>query len=118
MPKSIIAGMIIVTGIFRTTFKFKCNFLTDSGIKIKKSTFKPELIEQLGQGGFAKVFKARFNDDLVAMKYIPLDKVKDGYQYDISSYGVHEYYNQDTASQRFTNVDKPLTYFFAEKVSY
>ena len=60
-----------------------------------KSTFKPDLIEPLGEGGFAKVFKAKFHGTIVAMKYIPLDKVKDGYEYSFDSYGLHEYNNQE-----------------------
>ena len=61
----------------------------------EKRAFKPDLIEQLGEGGFAKVFKAKFHGREVAMKYIPLDKVKDGYKFDEKSYGVHEYLNQE-----------------------
>ena len=53
------------------------------------------MIEELGQGGFAKVFKAKFHGKIVAMKYIPLDRVKEDYKYEIESYGCHEYCNQD-----------------------
>ena len=60
-----------------------------------KSNFKPKLISQLGEGGQAKVFKAKFHGQDVAMKYIPLDKLKDGYQYDITSYGCSEYFEQE-----------------------
>ena len=60
-----------------------------------KSTFKPDLIEELGQGGFAKVFKANFHGKHVAMKYIPLDKVKNDYEYRVHSYGCHEYVLQE-----------------------
>ena len=52
-------------------------------------------MEPLGEGGFAKVFKARFHGKIVAMKFIPLDKFKDGYEYKFGSYGFHEYYNQE-----------------------
>ena len=55
----------------------------------------PSLIGELGEGGFAKVFKAKFHAKDVAMKYIPLDKVKDQYQYYSFSYGLHELYNQE-----------------------
>ena len=58
------------------------------------SNFKPTLIEQIGQGGHAAVFKARFHGQEVAMKYIPLDKNKKSYEYKPSSYGIHEYANQ------------------------
>ena len=63
-----------------------------------KSNFKPNLISQLGEGGQAKVFKAKFHDNDVAMKYIPLDKVKDGYEYEEISYGCHEFYMQEKFS--------------------
>ena len=59
-----------------------------------KSNFKPKLISQLGEGGQAKVFKGKYHGKDVAMKYIPLDKVKDGYQYDNRNYGCEEFYEQ------------------------
>ena len=59
------------------------------------SAFEPDLIELLGEGGFAKVFKANFHGRVVAMKYIPLDKIKDGYEFKETSYGFHEYANQE-----------------------
>ena len=52
-------------------------------------------MEELGKGGFAKVFKAKFHGKIVAMKYISLDKVKNDYKYSEKSYGCHEYCNQD-----------------------
>ena len=73
------------------------NFDSTKSDETEKSRFKPDLIEPIGQGGFAKLFKAKFHGDFVAMKYIPLDKVKDGYEYDKNSYGFHEYQNQETA---------------------
>ena len=58
--------------------------------------FKPTLISQLGEGGQAKVFKGMFHGREVAMKYIPLDNVKDGYKYDAyKSYGCSEFYFQE-----------------------
>ena len=68
---------------------FKLGFLTI------KSNFKPKLISLLGEGGQAKVFKAKFHGLQVAMKYIPLDKVKDGYKYTYDSYGCNELYSQE-----------------------
>ena len=58
------------------------------------------MIGPLGEGGFAKVFKAKFHGKDVAMKYIPLDKVKNGYQYRKGSYGLHEYINQEQVCSR------------------
>ena len=49
----------------------------------------------LGEGGQAKVFKAKFHGKDVAMKYIPLDKVIAGYKFDESDYGCHEFVQQD-----------------------
>ena len=50
----------------------------------------------MGEGGQAKVFKAKFHGKDVAMKYIPMDKVKDGYRYDfLDSYGCNEFYQQE-----------------------
>ena len=60
-----------------------------------KSNFKPKLISQLGEGGQAKGFKGEFHGKDVAMKYIPLDKVKDEYLYDWASYGCSEFYYQE-----------------------
>ena len=60
-----------------------------------ESNFKPNLINQLGEGGQAKVFKAKFHDNDVAMKYIPLDRVKYGYEYKHTSYGCHEFDQQE-----------------------
>ena len=49
----------------------------------------------MGEGGQAKVFKGEFHGKDVAMKYIPLDKVKDGYKYKASSYGSSEFNEQE-----------------------
>ena len=64
-----------------------------------KSNFKPKLISQLGEGGQAKVFKGEFHGKDVAMKYIPLDKVKDGYEYSTKSYGCSEFVYQKQFSK-------------------
>ena len=60
-----------------------------------ESGFKPNLVSTLGEGGQAKVFKGKFHGKDVAMKYIPLDKVKDGYEYDFESYGCSEFAAQE-----------------------
>ena len=52
-------------------------------------------MSQLGEGGQAKVFKGKFHGKDVAMKYIPLDKIKDGYEYNVLSYGCSEYTLQE-----------------------
>ena len=82
--------------------RFDCSSLCNPGCtdwldadRPKRNNFKPDLIEELGQGGFAKVFKATFHGNLVAMKYIPLDKVKNGYEFNTESYGCHEYHHQE-----------------------
>ena len=53
------------------------------------------LISKLGEGGQAKVFKAKFHGKDVVMKYIPLDKVKHEYGYKTTSYGCNEFYEQE-----------------------
>ena len=60
-----------------------------------KSDFKPKLDSQLGEGGQAKVFKAKFHGKDVAMKYVPLDHVKHNYEFDFDSYGCHEFVHQE-----------------------
>ena len=52
------------------------------------------MVSNLGEGGQAKVFKAKFHGKDVAMKYIPLDKLKDGYKYKDDSYGCSEFFQQ------------------------
>ena len=63
-----------------------------------KSNFKPNLVSQLGEGGQAKVFKAKFHGNDVAMKYIPLDKVEQSYNFAETSYGCHEFFFQEQFS--------------------
>ena len=64
-----------------------------------KSNFKPNLVSPLGEGGQAKVFKAEFHGEDVAMKYIPLDKVKDNYEYKFTTYGCNELWSQEEFSK-------------------
>ena len=72
-----------------------CNVVLTLSLLTFKSNFKPNLISPLGEGGQAKVFKGKFHGKDVAMKYIPLDKFKDGYEYKWFSYGCSEYYSQE-----------------------
>ena len=65
------------------------------GLLTIESNFKPRLVSELGEGGQAKVFKAKFHGKEVAMKYIPLDKVKDEYEYKYDSYGCGEFFYQE-----------------------
>ena len=64
-----------------------------------ESNFKPKLISKLGEGGQAKVFKAKFHGKDVAMKYIPLDKARAGYKYDWKDYGCSEFCTQEQPSK-------------------
>ena len=73
----------------------KCKVSSKSRFLTSESNFKPNLVSELGEGGQAKVFKAKFHGKDVAMKYIPLDKVKHGYKYDVSSYGCSEFHYQE-----------------------
>ena len=60
-----------------------------------KSKFKPRLQSKLGEGGQAKVFKGEFHGKDVAMKYVPLDHVKKNYEFDVWSFGCHEFDQQE-----------------------
>ena len=68
-----------------------------------ESNFKPTLVSGLGEGGQAKVFKAKFHGKDVAMKYIPLDQAKDVYKYDYESYGCNEFYYQEEFPNYWSN---------------
>ena len=70
-------------------------FLTKPKFLKFESNFTPKLESELGEGGQAKVFKAKFHGKDVAMKYIPLDHKKDNYKYRYDSYGCHEFYLQE-----------------------
>ena len=64
-----------------------------------ESNFKPKLLEKMGEGGQAKVFKGNFHGKHVAMKYIPLDNCRDGYGYQRGSYGCSEFWQQEKFSE-------------------
>ena len=59
----------------------------------KRSGFPFELIEPIGEGGFATVFRGAFHDGEAAFKFVPIEK--DGYKYEIDSVGIHEYCRQE-----------------------
>ena len=50
-------------------------------------------MRKLGLGGFACVYEGQFHGKTRALKFIPLGK--DRIEYNIKSYGCHEYYNQE-----------------------
>ena len=62
--------------------------------------------QQLGSGGFATVYKGLYHGVERAFKVVPLDEEK--HEYNIKSYGCHEYYNQENnlKSKRSFIVDK------------
>ena len=62
---------------------------------------------QLGSGGFATVYKGWYHGVERAFKVVPLDEKN--YQYNIKSYGCHEYYNQE-------NDLKPRTTLKVDKI--
>ena len=88
-------GLIVTIKIGKFTVQRNYLHLILAEVMNNKSHFKPKLESKLGEGGQAKVFKAKFHCKFVAMKYVPLDHVKDGYEYDWSSYGCHEYFHQE-----------------------
>ena len=55
--------------------------------------FPFELIEPIGEGGFATVYRGAFHNGKAAFKFVPVDL--DGYQYRYDSVGIHEYYQQE-----------------------
>ena len=60
-----------------------------------KSNFKPNLKQLIAEGGHSKIFKATFHGRNVAIKYVPLDKMRSSYTYERDSYGCHEFDNQE-----------------------
>ena len=70
----------------------------------------------MGEGGQAKVFKAKFHGKYVAMKYIPLDKLHREYKYSFTSYGCHEFFSlKNKWNNEQTNEGSQLAYFFCRK---
>ena len=59
----------------------------------ERTGFPFELIEPIGEGGFATVFRGAFHDGEAAFKFIPVDL--DGYKYENTSVGIYEYDNQE-----------------------
>ena len=104
-------GSIVTTKIGMSEYwKLVHLLLSNFWLSIRK--FKPKLISYLGKGGQAKVFKAKFHGKDVAMKYIPLDSVKDGYDYRRSSYGCHEFWNQEKFTCKNIYLTTFQTYYY------
>ena len=58
-----------------------------------RSGFPFELIEPIGEGGFASVYRGKFHQDEAAFKFMPIDLNE--YKYKSFSVGIHEYYQQE-----------------------
>ena len=58
-----------------------------------RTGFPFELIEPIGEGGYATVYRGAFHDGEAAFKFVPIDL--DGYEYTDSSVGLHEYFQQE-----------------------
>ena len=69
----------------------------------KRVGFPFKLTAPLGEGGFATVFRGDFHGGEAAFKFIPI--VKDGYEYDLDSVGIHEYFQQEKINKvtKFNN---------------
>ena len=59
----------------------------------QRSPFPFELIEIIGEGGFATVYRGAFHDGEAAFKFIPIET--DGFKYGTSSIGIYEYSQQE-----------------------
>ena len=65
----------------------------------KRFGFPFELIEPIGEGGFAKIYRGKFHEDEAAFKFIPIDHI-DQYKYnDLKSVGVYEYKQQEEVNK-------------------
>ena len=64
------------------------------------------MIEPIGEGGFATVYRGKFHEGEAAFKFIPIDM--DEYEYATSSVGIHEYWQQEQFNKlnslNFTNI--------------
>ena len=89
----------------------------------------------MGSGGFAYIYEAIYHGVKRAFKFIKLDRQT--HEYNINSYGCHEYYFQENdknlisfennlfsskwktrANEKYGDlVDAPISYFFVESVS-
>ena len=69
----------------------------------KRTGFPFELVEPIGEGGFATVYRGKFHQGEAAFKFIPIDL--DGYKYDVNSVGIYEFYQQG-------NINKIKILFF------
>ena len=67
---------------------------------MKRFPFKFE--QKLGSGGFATVYKGLFHGAEMAFKVVPLAEEK--HEYNIKSYGCHEYFYQENDSKSRTTL--------------
>ena len=74
-----------------------------------RNGFPFELIEPIGEGGFAAVFRGAFHDGEAAFKFIPIHDF-DRYEYGVHSAGIHEY-NQQEKINKTTKFSNFLTFF-------
>ena len=75
---------------------FKCTLSNcPHALKVndKRIGFPFNLTSPLGEGGFATVFRGDFHGGEAAFKFIPIKK--EGYKYEDTSVGIHEYYQQE-----------------------
>ena len=68
-----------------------------------RTGFPFELIEPIGEGGFATVYRGAFHDGEAAFKFVPIDL--NGYKYERQSVGIYEYDKQEKISKitKFNN---------------
>ena len=62
-----------------------------------RTGFPFELIEPIGEGGFATVYRGKFHQGEAAFKFIPIDI--NGYGYELDSVGIYEYSKQENINK-------------------
>ena len=74
--------------------------------------FPFELIEPIGEGGFATVYRGAFHDREAAFKFVPVDL--NGYKYKRSSVGIYEYDQQEKIN-KITKFNSFLYFLLIER---